>query len=200
MANPFDELRKAKAELRAYVESLSQRQTAWTKLANSSAAGDADAVEGWPTEGDEPDGQRPARRTESWGVHGRPPAGVLTAVVRAMGGAAANLIVGISTGRYGRQDLKVGETQLYCKVAGCEVFMDEHGTLQINTPVGQDVQVNQGAAKVAVHGDSTAGHTHTIPPIAVVNGSGTPIGTTTAAATAVATDTINVTSSRRFKA
>ena len=64
---------------------------------------------------------------------------------------------------------------------------DADGVLHIDAKAAKDVVVNAGTAKVALHGDSTAGHTHTIPSLQVVNGV-TPIGTTTVGTTGTSTD------------
>jgi len=153
--NVYDFIDRKVTDLVERIDSTAQRLVFWTKLSNDTATGENDAVEGWPTEGAEPRGQQKVRRTSSWGVAGRPPAGVLTAVVRALAGSAAGVIVGIATGKYGRQDLKTGETQLYCKVAGCELYLDENGKLQINSAAGQDTVVNGGSKAVGRVDDAT---------------------------------------------
>jgi hypothetical protein len=122
----------------------------FTTFANSSSDGDTDFVEGYQTETDEPPmPQHRVRRLSSWGITGRPMPGVLAGVVRALGGAAQGLLVGVATPAYGRQDLAEGETQVFNRKDGCEVYLDEDGANNINSFAGQDVIVNGGTLEVA---------------------------------------------------
>ncbi len=192
--NTPDLIARLRAELLGMIAGAAQSVIAFSRITTTSVDGSEDGVAGWPADGGDPDsGQETVRRMEPWGLHGRPATGIQGLVARVMGGEAQGLLAGIWTGGHGRQELPEGATQMYCKVAGCEVYLDHSGTLQINTPAGQDVVVNQGAAKVAVHGDATAGHTHAIPAL-TVSGAATEPGVTGSA-----TDTINVTAPRRFK-
>lgn len=206
--NAYQEIAALRREVQGWIREAAARVVRWSRVSSASATGDEDGVEGPDPSNGEQRVQDRARRVAPWGIAGRPMVGVAGAILRASAGAAQNILVGIASAKYGRQDLKAGETQVYNKVAGCEIFLDENGTLQINVPNGQNVVVNNGTLKVACHGDSTAGHTH--PPGTLT---GTIVGTanlTTGAVTGTctitggttgnSTDTINVTVGRRFKA
>ena len=151
--NWSQEIAHAREAAKEYARNLAGRVVMWTTLSSSSASGDEDGAQGWPTEEDEPQDQLRCRRTESWGVRGRPPAGVLAAIVRPLAGAAANVIVGIATTRYGRQNLDVGETQIYGAKADAELFLKKDGGVELRSTAPQDVRLNDGNARAAGQGD-----------------------------------------------
>lgn len=157
----YDEIAKAKDAAMAYALGLAQQIIVFTKTSANSTDGQKDGAEGWPADGDGDQAQLPTRRMEPWGVHGRPPAGILQVLARAMAGASQNLGLGIWTGSHGRQNLATGETQLYCSADGCEVWLDKDGNVHINAATGKDVIVNGGSAKVARVGDHSGNHNHT---------------------------------------
>lgn len=154
-------IRQQLAGLRSYVDGLVWRLLFFTRVSATSADGSADGVEGWPgTEGDPASPQQTVRRMEPWGVHGRPSPGIQALIARVLAGAASGLQVGIWTGKYGRQNLAEGETQIYSSASGAEVWLDKDGNVHVNAASGKDVIVNGGSAKVARVGDATAGHQH----------------------------------------
>jgi phage gp45-like len=66
---------------------------------------------------------------------------VLGAIIKAAGGAFNGLVVGISTDRYGPQDLKDGETCLWNK-GGAQVLLDENDAITIKSG-GSKIVVNK---------------------------------------------------------
>jgi hypothetical protein len=86
---------------------------------------------------------------------------------------------------------KTGQ-KLTLKMDTATVVIDTNGDIKIDAKAGQNVIFNGGSDKVAVHGDSTQGHSHTL------TGTAGPYPVSGSAQNA--TDTINVTASRRVKA
>ena len=195
-------------ELREWVDAKIANRLAsivwYAPVAKSSADGSSDAVEGHQIDVDEPpdgvarDYQVPARRVEPFGLRSVPPTGVFGAVIRAMGGAANGILVGISSNRYGPSALVAGEVELYCKATGTSIKLDENGKITIDAASGQDIVINGGSAKVARVGDATAGHTHAFGTLMCPN-TGTGISVAITGATASQTDTI-AQGADRFKA
>lgn len=140
-------IRDAKAEAIQFCRDYAGAIVRWTKLSNSSSAGDADGAEGWQADSDEgSQSQLRVRRTEPWGIHGRPVAGVLAALVRPFGSAVQNILVGIWTNRYGRQDLAAGETQVYCAASDAELYLDKDGNALLRATDGKNVTVTASTA------------------------------------------------------
>jgi len=91
--------------------------------------------------------------------------------------------------------LAPGEAVIYSPTEPtCRVYFDKDGTLHIDAKAAQNVVVNAGTAKVALHGDSTAGHTHTFSAAVAGGGGGSVSGTTGSS-----TDTINIPGTRRLR-
>lgn len=130
----------------------------FTPITVSSADGTKDFV-GIQT--DAKDQQRAVRRASPWGISGRPVAGagVLAAVVKAVGGAFGGMIVGVGTDKYGPQDLNSGETCIWNKVTGTRILLDQDGKISIDAGSGQDIVLNGGSLKVARKTDKTIGDT-----------------------------------------
>lgn len=140
-----DELRRVREMMRE----IAGHVASYSKVTATSALGDDDAVAHYQSDTDEPSNDNRVRRVASWGIAGRPMPGVIALAIRVLASGAQGVMAGISTNRYGRQDLKAGETQIYNKVSGCEVFLDENGALRINAAAGQDVIINGGTLKIA---------------------------------------------------
>lgn len=149
---------------KSYADSLAWRLLFFTRVSATSADGSADGVEGWPgTEGDPASPQQTVRRMEPWGVHGRPAPGIQALIARVLAGAASGLQVAIWTGKYGRQNLAEGETQIYCGADGCEIYLDKDGNVRVKAAPGKDltadvsaggkVKFNGGGRAVAAKGD-----------------------------------------------
>jgi phage gp45-like len=116
---------------------------------NTSGADDQANVAGNPT-----DRQRPVRRVAPWGLSGRPPAGVLAAVVKAAAGAFNGLVVGIATDRYGPQNLNEGETCLWNKGVA-RVLLDQNDKITIQSG-GTSITIEKdGKVAISAMGDVT---------------------------------------------
>lgn len=169
-------------------------------LLRASSTGEGDQVQAAAADGATPQLAYTGKRFQHAGFKSRP---LVDESARAVIAFARN---GITNGAIVAEDdghdpgLAAGEAVVYSpKEPTCRVWFDVDGVLHIDAKAAQDVVVNAGTAKVALHGDSTAGHTHAIPVLQVVNGGGTPIGTTAVGTTGSATDTINIPGTRRFK-
>lgn len=123
----------------------------YTTLSRTTAIGDQDQANfaGNPT-----DRQRPVRRVAPWGVASYPPAGILAAIVKAVGGAFNGMVVGIAGDQYWPANLQEGETALYCSQGGTIVKLDKNGNVFITAASGKDVTVNGGTSKVSRVGDN----------------------------------------------
>lgn len=108
------------------------------RISSTTGSGRGDTGDRFLVEGSEQPTGSVMQRFAPWGHGGRPVAGSEYIAVSPGAGSALALI-GIANAGYGRQDLKEGETQTYCKVAGCEMFLDENGTIHVNAPSGQTV-------------------------------------------------------------
>ena len=164
----------------------------WTLTANTSAAGEKDAVENADDAqdpGSTTKSERQATRVLPWGLQGRPPKGLRSLWFKF--GSSNVVFIGIAPQqKYGPGNLNQGETALYNSISGTTVLLDQNGNIQINAGSNADVTINGGTAKVGRVGDSTAGHTHTAGTLMCPNtGTGTPVAVT--GSTASATDTIN---------
>jgi hypothetical protein len=154
----YDEIAEAKQAAMEFAESLAQRVIVFTRASMTSADGEQDGAEGWPTDGDGDQAQLPVRRMEPWGHHGRHPSGVLQVLARAMAGAAQNLGLGIWTQSHGRQDLAEGATQLYCIATNAEVYLDENGQVLIRAAANQNATMQATGTGVAqVTADAVTG-------------------------------------------
>jgi hypothetical protein len=160
-ANIYRRLTEMERRLRGFAEGAAARMVRWSSVATSSGDGQDDAVRNLHPDEDEEDAQLAVRRVAPWGVAGRPPAGVLAAVVHALGGAASGLLVGVWTNRYGPQSLETGETALYCSATGTTVKLDKDGNVLITAGAGASVTVNGGSQRVARAGDPVDGGTVT---------------------------------------
>ena len=181
----------------------------YTFVSATTADGHDDSVEdvGIAGTGDESARDQGIRRRDPSGFDSRPLAGTEAAVVFNRGAASGGMMVGNGR-RGGDPDIESGEAVVYSpKEPTCKVWFDKDGVLHIDAKAAKDVVVNAGTAKVALHGDSTAGHHHahgsmtgTITGTANLS-TGVVTGTCvlTAGNTANATDTINIPGTRRFK-
>jgi phage gp45-like len=121
------------------LERLAGGVTEFTTLARVNATGADDQAN---FAGNPSDRQRPVRRVSPSGLSGRPVAGVLGAIIKAAGGAFNGLVVGISTDRYGPQNLKEGETCLWNK-----------GVAQVLLDQSDAVTIKSGGSKIVVNKD-----------------------------------------------
>jgi phage gp45-like len=147
------------------LERLAGGAVEFTTLARVTADGADDQAN---FAGNPADRQRPVRRVAPWGLSGRPVVGVLGAVVKAVGGAFNGLVLGISTDRYGPQNLNDGETCLWNKgvaqilldqndriviqSGGSQIIVNKDGDVTINA-AGQ-IKLAGGGPGVARNGDS----------------------------------------------
>ena len=150
------------AKLKVWVDERIQRKVAaivwFAPIAKTSSSGGAsggqeDAVEGHDTSDDRQSYQFSARRLEPFGFRSRPISGVLAGMVKAVGGAANGMIVGISTAKYGPADLKEGEFAVYCKAAGLLIKGDETGKLTMSAAKDRNVEISvSGSGVIQVGG------------------------------------------------
>ena len=169
----------------------------YSTVAASSADGHDDAIKGFDEggSGDEAARNVGVRRMYPAGFDARPVVGAEAVVVGVSGGASSGVMVG--NGRHpDAQALAEGEAVAYAPAEPtCRIWFDKDGVLHIDAKAAKDVVINAGTAKVALHGDSTAGHTHTVTAtVAAANGV-IPAAVTTSSAT----DTINIPGTRRIK-
>ncbi len=193
-----EEIAKAKAEIRQEVANLLQQ----TQLTNPTASGEEDGAAGWPQDGDS--GQRAPRRWQHCGFRSVPPNNTPVIMALVGGGSAAEVTLAEDGTGYG-PDPGPGGAALYSTKTGAYVVIDADGKVTVSAAAGQqvvvnagaaaDVVVNAGTAKVALHGDATAGHTHTVTAtVAAANGV-VPAAVTTSSAI----DHIDIPGTRRFK-
>ena len=154
----WESIGNVRRELLAYAREVAGRVARMTTTTANSADGTRDAVENYSLP-DEDKTQEPSRRIAPWGLAGVPLTGLTGLVVRVLGNAAQSALVGIAHPQYARSTLAEGETQLYCKTAGAEVYLDKDGKNNINSASGQDIVLNAGTAKVGRVGDGVGNGT-----------------------------------------
>lgn len=160
-------------ELRREIEDLIKEEVGkvarWTKTTAASSDGQTDAVENYS---DASDGftQDQARRVAPWGIAGVPVVGLAGAVVRSFGEAAQSILVGIGHPSHARSGLATGETQLYNKVSGCEVYLDQNGSILVAFPAGQTLRLGSATAtQPFIRGTDAQGALNTIVGAALVS-------------------------------
>lgn len=124
--NVWAQIGELRRELLEHIDQAVGTIARWNKTTASSSDGSSDAVESYALP-DEGSTQERTRRVAPWGVAGVPVVGLAGAVVRALGGATQSILVGLAHPQYARAGLVEGETQVYCKVAGTELFLDKDG-------------------------------------------------------------------------
>lgn len=137
-------------EIKAYIDGKIATFGLYVITSTSSAKGQKDSVTVLGAGGKKV--TLPCRRLGMFGHRAIPPKDCEGIVLR-LGGKMTLVLLAAESLSYGRTDLKDGETQLYCKVKGCEVHLDEQGKNNINAAPGKDVVVNGGTKPVARQDD-----------------------------------------------
>lgn len=168
-------------------------------LARASSSGEGDQIEAAPGEGSDAAPAYTAKRFQHAGFKSRPVVDVNArgVMVFARGGSRNGAIVAEDDGY--DPGLAAGEAVIYSpKEHTCRVWFASDGVLHIDAKAAQDVVINAGTAKVALHGDATAGHTHSFGTLVGTSATGGAV-TLNGGATGSATDTINIPGTRRLK-